>query len=391
MGTTPQTTSKSTGRELLGILWNELIKKWLDFAAYLRQRRVVMRHPLLDFPDESMRQASWKGPVAFAVQGAVLSAALVGVTGGMFSLLIKPRPVLILRAEVREDGASLVPKLLKREELWSKMAEWIKSDLAKLRVEYKQVRSGAPDQMFPGPIPFSRYDKPVLFTLGVATSFMKRPRNEVLVEYDAEISRLEFLLRRAELAPRMEAAQKVMGPLLAPVALFLGAYVFKLLARKTPDKSGLRNSADAVYLYHVTASLFWANLCFATIQAVSLNMDKYFPRDMTGVLMDLESALDQGTSRQLAIGDHVRLLLGGMAILTILWAYWVIRRSARRIAEPLGLGSAKGKWYFYRGEAKVRKDILAANAVSGFLLFITMIALSLLWALIGEWLEKFKI
>jgi hypothetical protein len=381
-------TSDGPATELWRKIWKEWIQAWLDIRQYLRQRQLVLQHPDLSFPETATANAEWKTPLAFAIQGTVLTAFIVGLIGNGFSWLIAERPTVVFRVEMNSGTASLVPQLVPGGSAWDSKRKIIEADLRVLRGQLEKIDQAGPGTRFQGPVPYSQRDNPTVFALGVALAMSEMSKAEAAAAYRGEIVALERERRFAKLAPNIEKAQKAIQTVLLPLSLVLAAYIFRILARvgARAHRAPLV-PAHIAYLYYVTASLFWVNITFAVILAIQTNVAKYFPPQMSQIVADLGAALSKKWTTGQLWQSGIRIALIGAAI----WGYMNVRAIARRLRAPLGLEAAKSRWQFYTGEAKIRKDLLLSNGLAVIVLSLFGAAAVFGYALVAEWVAGLKI
>ena len=385
--------SKSPAKELVGKVWTDWIKNWLDLRGYLKQRRIVLAHPNLQFTEQDTRLPSWKTPFLFAVQGILLTALVIGLIGGAFSTLIDPRPTVVFRVQISDNSATLVPEQVPGGAEWQTKAELIEQDIAKLQLQLPNIEAAEPEAKFPGPVPYSDRDRPNLFALGVALTLIEMERDDAIAKYKQELEGLQEQLRVIKLAPRIRKAEQALQKVLMPVSLVFAAYLFRFLVRlRSGTNVALTHNAHVVYLYYFTAATFWVNVTLAVLVAIRANVSKYFPPQTSQIVEDLDAVLwsIDGVTKVTWSMIWNSSLHFAFALVAV-WGYFVIRRVASGLREPFGLQSSSSRWQFYTGAAKLRKDLIIANLLSVILISMLSEMLSLAYAFSSEWLETYRI
>lgn len=378
-------------RELWQRLWHDFLKKWIDFRAYLRQRRIILDHPNLDFPQTSISSPDWKSPLAFAVQGIVVSAALIELALSPMGLIFKPPEMTIFVAEVRENEAYGIPKKIPvGTSVWKTKADQARQDIEALQAGLRSINESSPASTFSGAPPYAdRYDSS-LFFLRLALAIKMANQDVAKKSYEVEISRITRQLRSFQFFGGIESTAKSLRPIILPLTVLLGALGFGLLCKIERGQGEFaREHGRRIYLYFVSASLFWVLFAFAITGSIVERLDLFFPATFDDAVNELENTLKDidGKADPWWFLKQRETYVRAWYLLLIAWWYVSVRQTADGLAAPFGASASR----FYRGEGKIRKDIIIATVVSNIIVAVGVVTLGIVSVYLAEALERFRI
>lgn len=383
-------------RELRVTLWNDRIKPWIDIRSYLRQRRIILANPELDFPHALESSPDWKSPLQFAIQGTIVIAFVVGLLGKVFATFVEPRPVTVLQVERDDSVGYFVPHTVGGGATWETRQKILADYIATLSTELDSIKRNKDNMSFLEPVPYSDAYNPVLLILGGSIA-SKRPRSEIVPLYEKELKVLRRQLRNAELAPYVEEAGKTFRPVFGGISLVLAAYFFGILIRKGRSRGlGRADGGQIAFLYFVTASLFWPSFFLSVVFSIREILDRYFPPVFTDTVEGLEKTLRsiddpsvnfnplQWPTTQIVASLFTLLILG-----IVVWSYVCIRHAARSLRPFFGVAGERASTDD-SGEARIRRDIIIANCAASAIVYLIAAIVFVGYAHLQLWLEHHR-
>jgi hypothetical protein len=227
------TPDKTLWGELHKKVWSDSIKPFLDFRAYLNQRREIVRHPDLQFAPDRTSSAEWKTPLGFAIQGVLVTLLIIKALGWSFSAVFRPPEKTELYIEFTSDTKTEIfpQKIPVGESIWKFRSTLARKDLAQLTAELQRIRNSNNTQTFRGPVQYSTRPIPTAF-------FLSAGRNDAEKEYTDEIANVERQLNTYEFMENYEFVSKVVKDYSPAVTFFLAAYIFLLIVDRQLFPSG---------------------------------------------------------------------------------------------------------------------------------------------------------
>jgi hypothetical protein len=207
-----------------------LLGNWLDFRAYLGQRKRLLREPELCLSKKQPSEPNWKGPLAFAIQGTVLVTLLLNSVDYCFRKLSPPS---------QTHEARLIAERAQ-----------IDRDLEEIKAHPKVIEP--------------------------STVFFGDPLED--------IADRKQKLAAAEQRLRWSDAGGVVEKFAVPASLLFSAYVFRWFLQRIRKASSIPAvaEADRVYLYCITGGMFWSNTAVALAMTALFDIDRYYPGTLDG-------------------------------------------------------------------------------------------------------------
>ena len=351
-------------------LWQDQIKSFLDFGSFLRQRRLVLQHPLGDFPPEALSSREWRTPLTFAIHASLLVGVIAGMVSKGCEKLVRPRPVTILQVVASPPNVDFVPQHVKGGATWETRKEILNKYRDITASELNRIQSNVSGEPIAPPVQYSEADNATLFIFSVTLIGTKSNPNiskkQAIPLYEAELSALDAQIADATREPYIESLLKSLRFVTVGIVMLLSAYLFRFL-------SGFRNgvgsdisNAHKHFLYAVPAHLFWPNFALSILLVVQTVHETYFPPGFDDIVNGIDAALrsiHHPTSplnpATWSLRQWLDIALQAGALLIVVWSYVNVRNAARWLAASLSLPATVGSG-FYRGIGKIRKDALIA-------------------------------
>jgi hypothetical protein len=181
----------SPWQDLYKTIWSDKIKPFFDFRAYVNQRREIIRHPDLEFSPELTSAAEWKSPLAFAIQGVVVTLLIVKALTWSFATAFHPPEAMELYIEFEGSTRKIIPQSIPvGESIWSFRSNIARKDIATLKEELYNIQNSTAED-FPGPTPYSERPVPLAFILSAATIPSNLSRNVAELQFRQEVAKVE--------------------------------------------------------------------------------------------------------------------------------------------------------------------------------------------------------
>jgi hypothetical protein len=349
--------------ELRKSVWHETLATWIDLRHYFRQRREILNHPHLDLPQQLIGAKEWKSPLAFAVQGALISILAVSAIGGLLSATVKQRPATILIAEPvpESNSVSLVQKEVPEGETNEAQQKQIQSYIDILQKELTAIEAGSDSAMYRPPVPYSDAYNPTLLALGTALTLNKVPRNQAISGYREQLSALKGELFMSRLSDYVEKAGEKFRYILVPCAFVAAAYAFGFLIRRS--RSMAITDPEKLYLYSVTAYSFWPTTIVSALVALHSSIQRLFPQTFQSMVTNLDNAL-RSIDHLPPHRDWYEIGYQIVVVLAMVAAFFYFVLWCKKIAASRGLSTAR-----------LLVKIVLAN-FAGYLAFVLLFTLS---------------
>ncbi|WP_459213168.1 hypothetical protein [Aquimarina rhabdastrellae] len=359
--------------------------KWLDFKPFLKQRKEIIYSKTINFSSKEKEQKQWMLPLEFSIQGLVLCTFIITLTGTLFSTFVKERPLILMEVIRESKSASLIPKEIKQKEFVSEKINLIENYGDSLSKKLNVIRQSN-DSIFAKPIPYSEQDNHMLFILSVAQSMDSLKKNDAIIAYEKEINALQYQKNALEWQKTYEETYSKFKYVIVPLALLLAALFFKILMRKKIKLEEMSNKLSSHYLYFFTAYLFWIIFTLSIMQAIKFNVNKYFPPQMSQIVSDLESSLNQEFIN-LQVGLYINTFLFIIYIVLITKGLKLIKSVSKQLSNLYNSSSPelaiKSKTIFWR--------IIWANLFSSLTMVFILLFLTSIVKLIKPIVENWKI
>ena len=357
--------------------------KWLDFKPFLKQRKEIIYSKTINFSSKEKEQKQWKLPLEFSVQGLVLCTFIITMTGTLFSTFVKERPLILMEVLRESKSASLIPKEITQKEFISEKINLIENYSDSLSNELNVIRQSN-DSIFSKPIPYSEQDNHTLFILSVALSMDSLKKNDAIIAYEKEINALQYQKNTLEWEKAFEKTYSKFKYIMVPLSFLLAALFFKMMMRQKIKLKEISNKLSSHYLYFFTAYLFWINFAQSIIQAIKLNIDKYFPPQMSQIVSDLESRLNQEFIN-LEVGLYINTFLFITSIILIILGFKSIKSMSKQLSNLYNSShpelAIKSKTIFWK---TIWANLLSTLTMMFILLFLTSIV-KLIEPIIENW------
>jgi hypothetical protein len=383
----------SPWQDLYKTIWSDKIKPFFDFRAYVNQRREIIRHPDLEFSPELTSAAEWKGPLAFAIQGVVVTLLIVKALTWSFATAFHPPEAMELYIEFEGSTRKIIPQSIPvGESIWSFRSNIARKDIATLKEELYNIQNSTAED-FPGPTPYSERPVPLAFILSAATIPSNLSRNVAELQFRQEVAKVERQLTTYVFMENYTKVSSAVGDYAIPITFFLSSYFFLVLCRVDRGPYDMRGREQDLYLYYVIARLFTVNLIYVLLVQLYANLQIYYPPSFKDLVADLSNTLAAIDSKD----DKLYFLHGrdfyfqSAFIICGCWAYMVIRSIGRILAPVLQLEPAARFWKMYSGEKKVRKDIVVAGIFSSLIVFSSILLAAYLYEVSSTLLDQFRI
>jgi hypothetical protein len=246
---------QSVIREAARSPFDKLIKSWLDYKAFSKQRRQLLADPKLALTGSGEADRTWKSPFSFATQGLVITTVIIQLIASAFGLMfVRPEPYLKrIRTAIQENIQTL-----KENE------QTLKNNLA-------IVNEANDNTLFE--VAFDILKKPIPGTsFGISKPEYVKALTEAIQRTDKTLaqSQSDEIKRQLDSAERIESVSSTIAKVLVPFALVLAAYVFGFLFKRRTRTSNpvALDRPHEVYLYITTACLFWMNAALTVAHAL---------------------------------------------------------------------------------------------------------------------------
>lgn len=362
-------------------LWSDRIKPWLDFREYLRQRSLILER--LDVEDEPGEDKARKSPVEFAAWSITLAALLVQLIAAAFTAAFKPPEQLLLRATQTRAGSMIIAPtyIAGGESLSFAKAEQATRDIEYLRHEREKLVSGRANSKYRQPPPLGYQYQPDLFMLEASLRIDPIDKSAALKAYDDEITAVEANRASFIIDGRYQAFMnnEVVKAAVPYLFVALAATLFSLfLGSRFP---GGRSKAARVYLYCLTAAVFWPLVSTAIAQTAMRETMLYSPPSFEEQEAYFGKVLESTGAGPPEPADvrafPFQLVLGASAV----WSIWMIGWIARRLARA----------YPNVGAIRFFLGAVGANMLAGLALTFASFALSQVAGIASDFINAHKL